>query len=30
VQHAEVFEFYEYGRRPDKSELTRLCPFFGE
>jgi LmbE family N-acetylglucosaminyl deacetylase len=30
VQHAEVFEICEYGRRPDKKELQRLFPFFGE
>lgn len=30
VQHAEVFEICEYGRRPDKKELARLFPFFGE
>ena len=26
----EVFEICEYGRRPDKKELVRLFPFFGE
>ena len=30
VQHAEAFEICEYGRRPDKKELERLYPFFGE
>lgn len=30
VAHAEAFEICEYGRRPDKTELTRLFPFFGE
>jgi LmbE family N-acetylglucosaminyl deacetylase len=30
VQHAEVFEICEYGRRPDKKETARLFPFFGE
>jgi N-acetylglucosamine malate deacetylase 1 len=30
VSHAEVFEICEYGRRPDKKELSRLFPFFGE
>jgi hypothetical protein len=30
VGHAEVFEICEYGRRPDKKELARLFPFFGE
>jgi LmbE family N-acetylglucosaminyl deacetylase len=30
VQHAEAFEICEYGRRPDKKELERLFPFFGE
>jgi N-acetylglucosamine malate deacetylase 1 len=28
--HAEVFEICEYGRRPDKQELAKLFPFFGE
>jgi LmbE family N-acetylglucosaminyl deacetylase len=27
VQYAEAFEICEYGRRPDKKELTRLFPF---
>jgi LmbE family N-acetylglucosaminyl deacetylase len=30
VQYAEAFEICEYGRRPDKEELKRLFPFFGE
>jgi LmbE family N-acetylglucosaminyl deacetylase len=30
VKHAEAFEICEYGRRPDKDELTHLFPFFGE
>jgi N-acetylglucosamine malate deacetylase 1 len=30
VRHAEAFEICEYGRRPDKKELGRLFPFFGE
>jgi LmbE family N-acetylglucosaminyl deacetylase len=30
VQHAEVFEICEYGRRPDRNELVKLFPFFGE
>jgi N-acetylglucosamine malate deacetylase 1 len=30
VQHAEAFEICEYGRRPNKKELARLFPFFGE
>jgi LmbE family N-acetylglucosaminyl deacetylase len=30
VHHAEAFEVCEYGRRPDKKELARLFPFFGE
>lgn len=30
VGHAEAFEICEYGRRPDKKELARLFPFFGE
>ncbi len=28
VQHAEAFEICEYGRRPDKTELKVLFPFF--
>ena len=30
VRYAEAFEICEYGRRPDKTELKRLFPFFGE
>ena len=30
VHHAEAFEICEYGRRPDKQELAKLFPFFGE
>src|SRR4051812_11298887 len=30
VQHAEAFEICEYGRQPDKAELKKLFPFFGE
>jgi LmbE family N-acetylglucosaminyl deacetylase len=30
VGHAEAFEICEYGRRPNKTELARLFPFFGE
>jgi len=30
VQAAECFEICEYGRRPNKKELTRLFPFFEE
>lgn len=30
IQHAEAFEVCEYGRRPDKKELARLFPFFGD
>ncbi|MBI3848950.1 MAG: PIG-L family deacetylase [Verrucomicrobia bacterium] len=30
IKHAEAFEICEYGRRPDKEELKRLFPFFGE
>jgi LmbE family N-acetylglucosaminyl deacetylase len=28
VQHAEAFEICEYGRKPNKTELARLFPFF--
>jgi transposase InsO family protein len=28
IQYAEVFEICEYGRRPNKTELTKLFPFF--
>jgi N-acetylglucosamine malate deacetylase 1 len=30
VGYAEAFEICEYGRRPDKTEIARLFPFFGE
>lgn len=30
IHHAEAFEVCEYGRRPDKAELAKLFPFFGE
>lgn len=30
IQSAEAFEVCEYGRRPDKKELARLFPFFGD
>jgi N-acetylglucosamine malate deacetylase 1 len=30
VQSAEAFEICEYGRRPNKAELAKLFPFFGE
>jgi LmbE family N-acetylglucosaminyl deacetylase len=30
VQYAEAFEICEYGRRPDKAELKKLFPFFGD
>src|SRR5438552_4117548 len=30
IKYAEAFEICEYGRRPDKAELARLFPFFGE
>jgi len=30
VQYAEAFEICEYGGHPDKKELERLFPFFGE
>jgi LmbE family N-acetylglucosaminyl deacetylase len=30
VQYAEAFEICEYGRRPNRAELARLFPFFGE
>ena len=28
IKYVEAFEICEYGRRPDKKELTRLFPFF--
>ena len=30
VKHAEAFEICEYGRQPNKAELKRLFPFFGD
>lgn len=30
VKHIEAFEICEYGRQPDKAELKRLFPFFGD
>jgi LmbE family N-acetylglucosaminyl deacetylase len=30
AQAAEAFEVCEYGRRPNKAELARLFPFFGQ
>lgn len=30
VKHVEAFEICEYGRQPDKAELKRLFPFFGD
>ena len=30
IQQAEAFEICEYGRRPDKAELSKLFPFFGQ
>jgi N-acetylglucosamine malate deacetylase 1 len=30
IRHAEAFEICEYGRHPDRDELKRLFPFFGE
>jgi LmbE family N-acetylglucosaminyl deacetylase len=30
VRHAEAFEICEYGRQPNRAELARLFPFFGE
>jgi len=30
IQYAEAFEVCEYGRQPDRAELKRLFPFFGE
>jgi LmbE family N-acetylglucosaminyl deacetylase len=30
IKYAEAFEICEYGRQPNKAELKRLFPFFGE
>lgn len=30
IQYLEAFEICEYGRRPDKTELKALFPFYGE
>lgn len=30
IKNVEAFEICEYGRQPDKTELKRLFPFFGE
>ncbi len=30
IKYAEAFEICEYGRRPDKAELKKLFPFFGD
>src|SRR5688572_29438894 len=30
VRYAEAFEVCEYGRQPDRNELKRLFPFFGD
>ena len=30
IKYAEAFELCEYGRQPNKAELKRLFPFFGE
>lgn len=30
VKYAEAFEVCEYGRQPDKEELLKIFPFFGE
>ena len=30
VEFAEAFEICEYGRRPNRAELAKLFPFFGE
>lgn len=30
IKHVEAFEICEYGRQPDKAELKRLFPFFGD
>jgi len=30
MKYAEAFDLCEYGAQPDKAELKRLVPFFGE
>ncbi len=30
IKHAEAFEICEYGRQPDRQELKKLFPFFGD
>src|SRR5258707_10588425 len=30
IRHAEAFEICEYGRHPNREELKKLFPFFGE
>jgi N-acetylglucosamine malate deacetylase 1 len=30
MKYAEAFEICEYGRRPDKAEIRKLFPFFGQ
>jgi LmbE family N-acetylglucosaminyl deacetylase len=30
VQHAEVFEICEYGRRPDRKDIVKLFPFLAQ
>lgn len=30
VQYAEAFEVCEYGRKPNRAEMAKLFPFFGE
>ena len=30
IKHAEAFEICEYGQQPNKAELKRLFPFFGD
>jgi len=29
IKYVEAFEICEYGRQPEKAELKRLFPFFG-